>query len=142
MLNPVAFWDASALIPLCVTQPHTPQAVGYFSRYRVMVWWATHVEMTSAFVRLLRSRDITEAEYSKAKYEAERLANLWEIVEQAAKVAIEAHALLERYPLRAADALQLAAAHAWCGGRPNERVFLTFDRRLGEAAQLAGFSAE
>ncbi len=46
------------------------------------------------------------------------------------------------YPLSAADALQLAAALEWCEGKPRGNVFLTFDRRLREAAELAGFTLE
>jgi predicted nucleic acid-binding protein len=44
--------------------------------------------------------------------------------------------------LRAADALQLAAALAWCEGHLNGNVFLTLDRRFREAAGLAGFTLE
>jgi predicted nucleic acid-binding protein len=57
-------------------------------------------------------------------------------------VAVNACLLLEVYPLRAADALQLAAALEWCEGKPQGKVFLTFDQRLHEAAGLAGFTLE
>jgi hypothetical protein len=46
------------------------------------------------------------------------------------------------HPLRAADAMQLAAALEWCEGKPKGNVFLTFDKRLSEAAGLAGFALE
>ncbi len=46
---------------------------------------------------------------------------------------------LERYELRAADALQLGAALVWCGDRPCHRKFLCSDERLGQAASTAGF---
>ena len=36
--------------------------------------------------------------------------------------------LVERYDLRAADSLQLAAALAWCEDAPRGRVFLTADQ--------------
>ena len=48
--------------------------------------------------------------------------------------------LVEKYPLGAADALQLAAAMVWCGGRPTAHAFLCADKRLSEAARAAGFS--
>jgi len=108
----------------------------------VAVWWATHVEIISALARLLRRQEITPKEFAHAKLQAEGLASLWDAVEPSAKVALDARALLERYPLRAADALQLAAALAWCEGESNGIVFLTFDRRLREAAGLAGFTLE
>ena len=50
--------------------------------------------------------------------------------------------LVERYDLRAADALQLAAALGWCEDAPQGRVFLTADRKLREAVLLSGFDAK
>jgi predicted nucleic acid-binding protein len=142
VLKPVAFWDASVLVTLCVDQTPTPQAFLFESKYRIAVWWATHVEITSALAHLLRRREITPNEFAQAKLQAEGLANLWQVIEPSARVALDARTLLERYPLRAADALQLAAALQWCEGKPKSRVFLTFDRRLSEAAGLAGFTLE
>lgn len=142
MLNPVAFWDASVLVPLCVDQAPSPQAFRFRGKYQVAVWWATHVEIVSALVRLLRRQEITAFGYEQAKLQAEGLANLWRVIVPSANVAYDARALLELYPLRAADALQLAAALAWCEGKPHGNVFLTFDKRLREAAGLAGFTLE
>lgn len=48
--------------------------------------------------------------------------------------------LIDTYPLRSADALQLAAALTWCQKRPVRRTFITADIRLAEAATLAGFT--
>jgi predicted nucleic acid-binding protein len=142
VLRQIAFWNTSALVPLCVIQPQTPQAIGFFNSYRVIVWWATRVEMTSAFVRLLRRPQISAQAYAKAQLEAEHYANHWHVVEPSASIALDARVLLERYPLRAADALQLAAALEWCEGKPSGKVFLTFDQRLREAAGLAGFTLQ
>ena len=100
------------------------------------------MEITSALAHLLRRREINPNEFAQAKLQAEGLANLWQVIEPSAKVALDARNLLERYQLRAADALQLAAALQWCEGKPKSRVFLTFDRRLREAAGLAGFTLE
>jgi predicted nucleic acid-binding protein len=44
--------------------------------------------------------------------------------------------------LRAADALQLAAALEWSQDVPQGRVFLTADQKLREAALMAGFEGE
>jgi predicted nucleic acid-binding protein len=49
----------------------------------------------------------------------------------------EAMRLLRVHPLRAADALQLAAALLWKGAAGEGR-FVTFDERLGLAARLEG----
>jgi len=142
VLKPAAFWDTSVLVPLCVSQSLSALSHRFFCTYLVTVWWAAPVEMTSAFVRLLRGQEISSLEYAQALQHAEGLTNLWDVIAPSEKVAREARALLERYPLRAADALQLAAALEWCEGKPRGNVFLSFDRRLREAAALAGFTLE
>lgn len=135
-----AFWDASAMVPLCVAQADTRHAFSFFKHYRAVIWWAMPIELTSAFARLLRNGEITAAANSKAQQQAERHAKLWHVVAPSAQIASDARRLLERYPLRASDALQLSAALTWCEGRPNKEIFLTFDERLGEAAHSVGFT--
>jgi predicted nucleic acid-binding protein len=142
VLKPVAFWDTSVLVTLCVDQKSTPQALWFESKYKFAVWWATHVEIASALAQLLRQQKITPAEYAHGKQQAEGMANIWRVIAPSAKIALDARAFLERYPLRAADALQLAAAMEWCEGNPKGNVFLTFDLRLREVAGLAGFAVE
>jgi hypothetical protein len=44
------------------------------------------------------------------------------------------------YPLRAADALQLAAALIWCNRHPRGKTFISGDERLLEAAEKEGFN--
>jgi hypothetical protein len=53
---------------------------------------------------------------------------------------VRAHRLLEAHPLRAADALQLAAALIGVFDRPAGFDFVTFDGILGAAAEREGFS--
>jgi predicted nucleic acid-binding protein len=47
--------------------------------------------------------------------------------------------LLRLHPLRAFDALQLAAALHWAEGHPQERALHTLDGRLALAAEREGF---
>ena len=47
--------------------------------------------------------------------------------------------LLGVHPLRAADALQLAAALVWCEGQTSEETFVCLDQRLRDAARREGF---
>lgn len=49
-------------------------------------------------------------------------------------------ALLELHPLRAADALHLAAALLAVEERPQGLGFVTFDLRLADAAEREGFA--
>jgi hypothetical protein len=50
-----------------------------------------------------------------------------------------AMAQLDRFPLKASDALQLAAALIWCKHSPRGRWFVCNDRQLVTAATVAGF---
>jgi len=47
---------------------------------------------------------------------------------------------LDKYSLRAADSMQLAAALVWCEQRPPRRNFICGDKRLALAASAVGFS--
>jgi hypothetical protein len=70
----------------------------------------------------------------------ERLSNLLKggaSVPPADAVRELALAQLDRFPLKAGDALQLAAALAWCRQRPRGRLLICNDRQLITAA--AGF---
>ncbi len=48
--------------------------------------------------------------------------------------------LLALHPLRGADALQLAAALAWCDEQPSGVSFVCLDERLREAALRESFT--
>jgi len=50
------FWDASALVPLCIRQGITPRAIPQYKSYDGIVWWATPVEIAGALARLVRMR--------------------------------------------------------------------------------------
>lgn len=64
----------------------------------------------------------------------------WGEIEPADAVRERACELLERSALRAADALHLAAAIEWSNGKTRNRIFVTDDLRLAEAARAAGFT--
>jgi predicted nucleic acid-binding protein len=49
-------------------------------------------------------------------------------------------AIYRRHPLRAADALQLAAALIWCEEQPHGETFVSLDDRLRGAASKEGFT--
>ncbi|MGH9617072.1 MAG: PIN domain-containing protein [Acidobacteriaceae bacterium] len=136
-----AFWDSSALVPLCARQPLTPRLRELYKAYQIAVWWATPVEIASALARLARMQYINARELAESKKLAANLADEWWIVQPADVLPARAVSLIERHDLRAADALQLAAALQWCENQPHGRVFLTSDQRLQEAARVIGFDA-
>lgn len=139
LIRAIAFWDTSALVPLCVGQRTTARAITLYRTYEVAVWWATQVEIASALARLVRTGELSSNDSIKARGLAKRLANSWFVVQPSDTLRTKAIELVERYDLRAADSFQLAAAFGWCEDAPNGRVFLTSDQRLREAARLSGF---
>lgn len=136
-----AFWDTSALVPLCVHQGITPRARGLYRIHDLIVWWSTPVEIASALARLVRMKQLDASDYLKARKLAQTLADSWSVIQPSDALRAHAAELVERFDLRAADSLQLAAALEWCEGAPQGRVFLTADQKLREAALLSGFDA-
>ena len=137
-----AFWDSSALVPLCVGQSVTPSAVALYKAHDVVVWWATAVEIASALARLVRMKQISPSDCAKARKLANVLSNSWSVIQPSDALRTKAVQLVGHYDLRAADSLQLAAALEWCEAAPQGRVFLATDERLREAALLTGFDAK
>ena len=142
LTRPTAFWDSSALIPLCVHQSLTPRAITLYKTYEAVVWWATPIEIASALARLVRMSQIDTGDWTQARGLASNLADAWSVVQPSNTIKAKAVQFVESYDLHAADALQLAAATEWCEDAPQGRIFLTADRRLREAASLSGFDAQ
>jgi predicted nucleic acid-binding protein len=134
-----AFWDASALLPLCIVQGITPSVISLYKSYPAVVWWATPVEIASALARLVRTREINSSDCAKARLVATALAEEWSVIQPSNALRARAMQLVERYDLRAADAMQLAAALEWCEEVPQGEVFVTADQKLREAVVLSGF---
>jgi uncharacterized protein len=137
-----AFWDSSAMVPLCVGQGTNAFAKAALQNSSITVWWGTSVEMTNAFARLLRSGEITQRSFRMALARLTELRRMWIEVQPTASVRDLAEALVQRHPLRAADAMQLAAALICSKRQPRGRAFVCFDGRLAEAAANEGFSVE
>lgn len=140
--RPLAFWDASALVPLCARQGITPRVLALYRGYGVVVWWATPVEIASALRRLARMKHLTPDEWAVSRGLAADLAGSWRVIQPSDSLRARAGQLVDRYDLKAADALQLAAALEWCEGVPQGQVFLCADQRFREAAVLSGFDGK
>ena len=137
-----AFWDTRALVPLLVRQSNTSQAVAVYKTLDVVVWWATPVEIASAVARLLRTGKISTDDFAKSRNLANALFSSWAVISPTDAIRATSMQLVERYDLRAADSLQLAAALHWCGDAPQGRIFLSGDQKLHDAALLSGFDAK
>ncbi len=135
-----AFWDASALVPLCVHESATSAAVTHLKEFSPVVWWGSIVEIQSAICRLNRQSTITDAGKEAAVARLETLNRAWREITAGDKLRELALDLLNDYPLKAADGLQLAASLIWCDERPARRNFVCADQRLSGTARSIGFA--
>jgi predicted nucleic acid-binding protein len=134
------FWDSSALVPLCVDEPATDAASALFRDDRdVAVWWAAPAECASALARLEREGALGTTDAAEAFQRLDRLAASWIEVEPSDEIREVARRLLRVHPLRAADALQLAAAYRVSERRPPTLEIVTLDDRIRLAASREGF---
>ncbi len=133
------FWDSSALLPLIVEEPTTPEVRSLAGSDREQsVWCLTEVEVASALAR--RSRETLDPnEAEAAGSELGFLSARWSTIEAIEQVRSRALRLVRTHPLRAADALQLAAALVACDERPETLPFVCLDDRLRDAARREGF---
>ncbi|HEY3118352.1 MAG TPA: type II toxin-antitoxin system VapC family toxin [Chloroflexota bacterium] len=136
----MSYWDASAVVPLCVAQTASETVRSLTQSYpELVVWWATRIECASAFARLFREGVFTPDGLHGAGANLAELSNRWLEVVPSESLRNTANRLLYAHPLRADVALQLAAALDWCDGHPGDEVFICLDNRLREAAQREGF---
>jgi hypothetical protein len=135
-----AFWDSSALVPLCVQEATSRQAHTQIRKFLPVVWWGSMVEVHSAIARLYRLGKLSEKEKQGALSRLDLLNSGWREVLPGDHVREMARRLLDGHELRAADSLQLAAALTWCQQRPAKRDFICSDERLSKAAAAVGFA--
>lgn len=134
------FWDSSAILPLLVPERRTPTLEALVRDDPAMVtWWGTPVECRSALARLERDGRLDRGETSQAERALDAGARQWIEVPPTPAVREQAYRMLRIHPLRAADALQLAAALVGAEFEPRTMALVTLDGRLAEAAAREGF---
>ncbi|HEY7473446.1 MAG TPA: type II toxin-antitoxin system VapC family toxin [Vicinamibacterales bacterium] len=134
------FWDSSALVPILLPEARSDALTALLATDReVVIWWATPLECQSALYRRHRDaavpssliREMTERLRAFVEH-ADTIAPTDDVRRRAAR-------LLASHSLRAADALQLAAALIWCEEQPHNETFVSLDDRLCAAARKEGF---
>jgi uncharacterized protein len=136
----VRYWDSSALLPLVVRERTSAAMSDLLTDDRdVLTWWASRIEAASALSRLGREGSLEDSALEAALHRLDTLARTWDEVLPTDPVRDHAIRLLRVHPLRAADALQLAAAVIASEHRPDSLPLVTLDQRLREAARREGF---
>ncbi len=137
------FWDSSALVPLLVTEASSDlRRKQYDADPWAVVWFGTLAEIESSLVRRQRGGQLPADVEHAARKRLHEMTKQWTEVTPTTEVRARAIRLLRVHPLRAADALQLAAALIFCREQPQHLPFLTADQRLRTAAALEGFPIE
>ena len=117
-----AFWDASALVPLCVPGLGGARGRQLLRDHKPVVWWTTPGEVADAIARLKREGFLDPEKTRAVACRLEMLRPTWREVQPVSEVP------------------ELVAALVWRRKRPKGRNFLCRDRRLSQAAQQAGFT--
>ena len=66
MKTNLAFWDTSAIVPLCCFQTKSQTLRQLRRKYEVVAWWASSIEATSALKRLVSQNEISQVAYSQS----------------------------------------------------------------------------
>jgi predicted nucleic acid-binding protein len=105
----------------------------------MLVWWGSRVECASALARVERNSAHEAPTIASAFQQLAKLAAEWHEVDPSELVREAATRFLRVHALRAADALQLAAAMIASDQRTAAFELVTLDERLGLAARKEGF---
>jgi predicted nucleic acid-binding protein len=134
-----AFWDSSSLVPLCVTQAASEKARQLVQEYSLVAWWGTSIEIASAIQRLTRTGDISQQEGQASHLRRKKLVKTFRTIQAEGPVLEQAEAIILKYPVKAADAMQLAAAMVWTMLDPVGSTFISGDRQVLAVAKELGF---
>lgn len=129
------------MVPLCVDETPSGRARSYARKFELVVWWGTLVEVHGAISRLHRNEELSDFHTQGASARLQLISRSWKELFPSEEIRVLALGTLNRYPLRASDSFQLAAALRWCDERPSRRPFICGDHRLIQAAASMGFTA-
>ena len=135
------FWDASALASLILPESRSDEIAALFDRdARPALWWGTAIECHAALARAVRERRPKSEEVQQVRERLRDLRSRTFEIAPIEDVRTRALRLFSAHSLRAADALQLAAALTWCEEQPSGESFVCLDKRLRDAARREGFT--
>jgi predicted nucleic acid-binding protein len=133
------FWDSSALIPLLLDEGRSREILELYDEDPGQtVWCLTEVELASAIARKARE-GMNMVRQKAARSQIEVLSERWDEVTSLETVRARALRVLDTHGLRAADALQLAAALVFCNEQTEGLPFVCLDDRLADAARKERF---
>ena len=134
------YWDASGIVPLLVRQARTRDMERILQEDpAVVTWWGTPLECLSALLRLAREGRLAADAVRDAERRLHELRNGWDEIMPSEACRRMAERMLRVHALRAADALQLAAAVIASDHDPSRLEVVCLDQRMSEAGRKEGF---
>lgn len=134
------FWDSSAIVAIVLLESRSVELTTLLANAQPTIWWLTPVECLSAIYRRNRERPIAIEELDIVLRRLKAVVEDADTVSPIEEVRQRASRLLATHTLRAADALQLAAALVWCKEKPEGDFFACLDTALRKAARREGFT--
>ena len=135
------YWDSSALLPLLVHEDVSHRADELLGDDpSIVTWWGSAVECASALARREREELLAPDDATAALARLRTASAAWTEVPATPIVREQAMRLVRVHPIRAADAMQLAAAIVAADFQSSSLEIVTFDRRLAGAAEREGFT--
>ena len=136
------FWDTSALLPLFVEEETTALLRKIrldLADEEIAISTLTPVEFFSALSRLYRERRASYEVFNEAFSRFQEQAQICQVVRNMEVMKEKALRILRVHSLKAADALQLAAAFIACSDFTQPTTLVTLDKKLADAALKEGF---
>lgn len=135
------YWDSSALLPLLVHEDVSHRADELLGDDpSIVTWWGSAVECASALARREREELLAPDDATAALARLRTASAAWTEVPATPIVREQAMRLVRVHPIRAGDAMQLAAAIVAADFQSSLLEIVTFDRRLAGAAEREGFT--
>jgi len=134
------FWDSSALVPLMIREISSEQMRNLLANDAdIVVSVITPIEIQCALWRRRHHDELSVDQHAEAEEAFAKLSESWSEIDDILAARQVASDLIKRHVLRAADALQLAAALIAAGDNLRHLPFVTLDKDLADAARAEGF---
>lgn len=137
----MSYWDTSALFMVFASQRRsTEMRVLAGEDTEPATSWLTTVETWAGLARLVREEVLTPAEAQTARAKLDEFRATATEVGVSGRLRDLVEIVLQAHPLRAGDAIHLAAALLWAKEDPEGLNFICLDDCLREAASREGFT--
>jgi uncharacterized protein len=128
-------------VPLIVNEPQSGAMRTLQGEDRDLVtWWGTRAECISALNRRRREGSLSPTDVTDARAVLGPLSGSWSEMQPTEQVRVLAERFMDAHPLKAGDAMQLAAAYRWAAEEPGGYEFVSLDGTLRSAATAEGFT--